>query len=80
MYDFKLKPTTAVEITEVATIEGMRKRLWQYAQYDGLTRHLFNSARYRGLSGEDTMAWLAYEALLDRERLVDSVQQHLRSQ
>ena len=68
---FDLNPTTAKEIEECATIQGMRARLNQYSYHDPLTRAIFNSAHYQGLSGEDKMTWLAFEALKFRERYMD---------
>lgn len=66
----KLKPETAQEITECAELRGMRKRLHEYAYRGGepLVKAIFDSARYQGLSGEDTMTWMAFEALQQLER------------
>ena len=42
----------------------MRARITQYAyRGDSLSKAVLESARYRGLSGDDTMTWLAFEAL-----------------
>ena len=67
----KLKPETAAEVNEVATVQGMRKRLNEYAYRGGnpMVKAIMDSARYRGLSGEDMMTWLAYEALIGYEHL-----------
>ncbi len=65
-----LKPETAEEVTECADPRGMRKRLLEYS-YRGdepIVRAIFDAARARGLSGEDTMTWLAFEALQGMER------------
>ncbi len=63
--DMKLKPTTAKEITECADPRGMRRRLTEYSYRGGeyMVKAIFDAARMRGLSGEDTMTWLAFEAL-----------------
>lgn len=66
----KLKPETAPEVTECADPRGMRKRLQEYA-YRGsepIVKAIFDAARYQGLSGEDTMTWLAFEALKGLEQ------------
>ena len=63
--DMKLKPETADEITECADANGIRRRLRHYA-YSGsepMVKAVLDMALYRGLSGEDTMTWLAFEAL-----------------
>ena len=67
----KLKPETAEEVNECATPDGMRRRLQEYAYRGGepMVKAIFDAARYRGLSGEDTMLWLAFEALQGLERL-----------
>jgi len=66
-----LKPETAEEVTECADPRGMRKRLLEYSYRGGepMVRAILDSARYRGLSGEDTMTWLAFEALKSMEQL-----------
>lgn len=66
---WKLQPNTAEEVKEVETIEGKRARLNRFAYESPLVKAVFDSARYRGLSGDDTMTWLAYEALLRVEQL-----------
>ena len=69
--DMKLKPETAAEITECADPRGMRRRLTEYSYRGGvyMVKAIFDAARHRGLSGEDTMTWLAFEALQGLERL-----------
>ncbi len=65
-----LKPETAEEANECADPRGMRKRLVEYS-YRGdeyMVKAIFDAARARGLSGEDTMTWLAFEALQGMER------------
>jgi len=68
--DMKLKPHTAEEVTDCATPDGMRRRLQKYSYMGGesMVKAIFDAARYRGLSGEDTMTWLAFEALQGMER------------
>lgn len=63
--DMKLKPHTAEEVNDCATPDGMRRRLQEYAHRGGepIVKAIFDAARFRGLSGEDTMTWLAFEAL-----------------
>lgn len=62
--DMSIKPETAQEIKECAEIQGMRKRITEYGyRGDALTRNVLESARHMGLSGDDTMTWLAFEAL-----------------
>lgn len=63
--DMKLKPHTAAEVTDCATPDGMRRRLQEYAYRGGepMVKAIFDQARYSGMSGEDTMVWLAFEAL-----------------
>jgi len=69
-----IKPETAQEIKECAEIQGMRKRITEYGyRGDALTRNVLESARYQGLSGDDTMTWLAFEALKRAEQLEDMV-------
>lgn len=51
----------------------MRKRLWKYSLHDSLVKTVFDTARYRGLSGEDMMTILAFEALRQREKLMDDM-------
>ena len=69
--DMTLKPETAEEVTECADPRGMRKRLLEYSYRGGepMVKAILDSARYRGLSGEDTMTWLAFEALKGLEDL-----------
>lgn len=65
----KLKPETAAEIEDCKTQQGMRRRLNEYS-YRGneyMVKAIFDSARIQGLSGEDTMTWLAFEALKGME-------------
>lgn len=66
-----IEPQTAEEITECATVEGMRRRIQKYRYNDAFTRAVLDSAYVRGLSGEDTMTVLAFEALRRLERLTD---------
>jgi len=68
--DMNIKPETAEEVTECADPRGMRKRILEYGyRGDSMTKAILDSARYRGLSGEDTMTWLAFEALKKAEHL-----------
>ena len=67
--DWDINPVSA---EEVKTIEGMRKRIQEYARYDSMTRAVMDTAYHRGLSGEDTMTMLAYHALCSREKLFDA--------
>lgn len=67
-----INPKTAEEINEASTIEGMRKRIQQYAYNDALTKVSLDGAYHRGLSGEDTMTLLAYNALCWREKQMDA--------
>ena len=69
--DMLLKPETAEEVTECADPRGMRKRLLEYSYRGGepMVKVILDSSRYRGLSGEDTMTWLAFEALRQLEHL-----------
>ena len=68
--EMKLKPETAEEINECADPRGMRKRLQEYAYRGGepIVKAVLDAARYQGLSGEDTMTWLAFEALKGMEQ------------
>ena len=69
-----IKPETAQEVTECADPRGMRKRILEYGyRGDSMTKAILDAARYRGLSGEDTMTWLAFEALKKAELLEDTV-------
>lgn len=69
--EMKLKPETAQEVNDCADPRGMRKRLQEYAYRGGepMVKMVLDSARYQGLSGEDTMTWLAFEALKGLEYL-----------
>lgn len=71
----KLKPHTAEEVTDCATPDGMRRRLQEYAYHgaEPIVKVIFDAARYRGLSGEDTMVWLAFEALQGMEKYKELV-------
>lgn len=69
----KLKPETAEEVKEVETVEGMRKRIMDYARDDSMTNYVLQHAHHRGLSGDDTMTILAYQALLERESFREMV-------
>ena len=66
--DYQFAPATAQDVTECATIEGMRKRIQQYARHEPMVRAVYDSCYYEGRNGEDTMTMLAFHALLDRER------------
>lgn len=63
--DMKLRPETAAEVNECATPNGMRRRLrhYSYSGSEPLVKAIFDAAAAKGLSGEDTMTWLAFEAL-----------------
>lgn len=65
----KLTPETADDVREVETIQGKRKRLYRFSRDNALVNAVMMNAAARGLSGEDTMTWLAYEALLRVEML-----------
>jgi hypothetical protein len=69
----KLKPETAEEINDCMTPDGLRRRLREYAYRGGepMVRAIFEMAAHRGLSGEDTMVWLAFEALKGMEQRSD---------
>ncbi len=64
-----LKPATAQEVTDCTTPDGMRRRLREYAfrGSEPIVKAIFDAAEIRGLSGEDTMTWLAFEALKGME-------------
>jgi len=67
-----INPETAQEIKECRGIQGMRKRITEYGyRGDALTRNVLDSARCSGLSGDDTMTWLAFEALKRLEHFED---------
>jgi len=73
-----IKPETAQEVTECADPRGMRKRILEYGyRGDSMTKAILDQSRYQGLSGEDTMTWLAFEALQKAERLEDTVLEEL---
>ena len=68
--DMSIKPETAQEVTECTDPRGMRKRILEYGyRGDSMTKAILDSARYQGFSGEDTMTWLAFEALQQAEHL-----------
>ena len=67
--EMKLRPETAEEIEDCTTPDGMRRRLFKYGFSNPLVRNVVDSSRMRGLSGEDTMTWLAFEALKRNETL-----------
>lgn len=69
----RLKPETAAEVEEVKTVEGMRKRIYEYARADALTKTMLEHGRWNGLSGDDMMTALAYHALIEREKYRDMV-------
>ena len=73
--EMKLRPETATEVTECVDPLGMRARLLEYSYRGGepMVKAIFDSARYRGLSGEDTMTWLAFEALKGMEHLKELI-------
>lgn len=66
---WKLEPQTDEEKKECETVEGMRRRLQLYGRENPMVKVVFDAAYYRGLSGEDTMTWLAFEALRRIEQL-----------
>ena len=70
---FSIEPKTASEITEAATPNGMRKRIRHYSYENPLVRSVIDSAAAQGFSGEDTMTWLAFEALRRVEKLEDLI-------
>ena len=72
----KLAPETKGEQEMAGTPDGRRILLHRYSHYDTLTRSVMNCAEHLGLSGEDTMVLLAFEALRDRERLLDAALNH----
>ena len=71
MAGMKLKPETAKEITDCVTPDGMRRRLREYSYRGGepMVKAIFDRAQIRGMSGEDTMTWLAFEALQGLEHI-----------
>jgi hypothetical protein len=68
-----LEPQTEAERRECETVAGMRCRLQRYARDNALVKTVFDAAYYRGLSGEDTMTWLAFEALRRVEKLESTI-------
>lgn len=71
--DMDINPTTAEEVKDAETPEGMRRRILRYSREDPMVRTILDMARYHGLSGEDTMTILAFNALRDRERFMDQM-------
>jgi len=69
----KLAPATAEEKAECETPEGMRRRLFKYSYDHPMVKNVMDAARYRGLSGDDTMTWLAFEALCRLEHMEELV-------
>lgn len=68
-----INPTTAEDVKDAETPEGMRRRIMQYSREDPMVRQVLDMARYHGMSGEDTYTVLAFNALRDRERFMDQV-------
>ena len=76
--DMSIKPETAQEVTECTDPRGMRKRILEYGyRGDSMTKAILDSARYQGFSGEDTMTWLAFEALKKVEHLEGLMLDHV---
>jgi hypothetical protein len=74
-----LTPYTAQEIRDCETPNGMRVRIRRYAfSSNALAHNLLMTAEMRGWSGEDTMTWLAFEALKRVEHLEDLMLEHAR--
>lgn len=68
---FSLNPQTAEDVNQEETIQGMRQRLFRYQRENPLVKTVMDAAHYKGLSGEDTMTWLAYEAIKRLEFIED---------
>jgi len=71
----RLRPDGAKESMEVETPQGMRARINEYSFRGNqpFVRAILDQARYRGLNGDDTMTWLAFEALCRAEQLEEMV-------
>lgn len=64
-----LRPETAADVEQESTVQGKRQRIYRYSRENSLTHALLRQSEAMGLSGEDTMTWLAYEALKRVEQL-----------
>jgi len=67
------KPETAEEVERHATLDGMRKAIWEAYRDSPVIRMGLETARYNGLNGEDTYTLLAYHAL---RQLEDHARRH----
>ena len=68
---YDINPKTVDEVMDAQTPDGMRRRINRYSREDPLVKAVLDMAYHRGFSGEDTMTILAFEALRQRERLMD---------
>ena len=63
------RPKTAEEINAQATIDGMRKAIWESQRDSVLIKNALITADYAGMSGEDRYVFLAYHALVALEEV-----------
>lgn len=78
-YCFELLPNapTADEAEEIATPQGMRKRIERYSIHDTLTRSCMNIASANKCDDLDRMTILAFQALAENQRLKEQIEKHL---
>ena len=74
--NFNIDPKTEEERKQCEPVAGMRQRIQRYSEEDSLTRSITRAAYHLGLSGEDTMTWLAFEALRRIEHMEQLLLDH----
>jgi hypothetical protein len=73
----KIEAKTGEELEQVNTVEGILSRLREFSKNDALTHRVFQFSRYQKLSEYETMVFLAYNALVGREKAVDAYMDHM---
>ena len=68
---FNIQPKTAEDIQDSSTIQGIKDRIRRYALHDNLTMNVLRIADIHELSWEETVTLLAFQALCQRESLLD---------
>jgi len=77
--DWKLRPETAADVDQESTIQGKRQRIYRYSRENSMVRCVLRAAESMGLSGEDTMTWLAYEALKRVEHMEEITLEYINT-
>lgn len=60
------------QVKDATTTEEMRAELYRLRHFDPLVRAVFDAADYAGMSAEDRYTMLAYHAMRDRNKVMET--------